>query len=101
MAKLRILGNRVMVKPVEEEEQTQGKIVLPDTAKEKPQEGIVVAVGPGKRTEDGELIKPEVSEGDRVIYAKYGGHEVEVDGEKHIILESDQIYAKVVPDERK
>jgi len=101
MAKLRILGDRVMIKPVEEEEKKEGKIVIPDTAKEKPQEGIVVAVGEGRRDEDGELMKPDVKEGDRVIYAKYAGHEVKVDDEEYIILDSDQIYAKVVPDEGK
>jgi len=101
MAKLRILGDRVMIKPVEEEEKKEGKIVIPDTAKEKPQEGIVVAVGEGRRDEDGEVIKPDVQEGDRVIYAKYAGHEVRVDDEEYIILDSDQIYAKVIPDEEK
>ncbi len=101
MAKLRILGDRVMIKPVEEEEKKEGKIVIPDTAKEKPQEGIVVAVGEGRRDENGELVKPDVQEGDRVIYAKYAGHEVKVDDEEYIILDSDQIYAKIVPDEEK
>lgn len=101
MAKLRILGDRVMVKPVEEEETKEGKIVIPDTAKERPQEGIVVAVGEGRKNEDGELEKPDVKEGDRVIYAKYAGHEVKIDDEDYIILDSDQVYAKIVPDEDK
>ena len=101
MAKLRILGDRVMIKPVEGEEKTEGKIVIPDTAKERPYEGIVVAVGEGRRNEDGELVKPDLKEGDRVIYAKYAGHEVKVDGEEYIILDTDQVYAKIVPDEEK
>ncbi len=93
--KVKVLGYRVMVKP-EEEEKTPGGIVLPETAKEKPQKGIVVAVGDGKRTEDGKLIKPDVEVGDKVIFGKYAGHEVTIDGEEYIILDADQVYGKLV-----
>ncbi len=94
---LRILGDRVMVKP-DEAEETQGGIVVPETAQEKPQRGTVVAVGEGKRGDEGDLVKPEVEVGDKVIFSKYGGHEVKVDGEEYLILDSDQIYAKIVED---
>lgn len=95
--KLRILGDRVLVKP-DEEEETQGGIVVPETAQEKPQRGTVIAVGEGRKDEEGNVIQPDVEEGDKVIYAKYGGHEVKVDGEEYIILDSDQLYAKIVED---
>ena len=72
--KLNPLADRVVVKPLEEKEQKKGGIIIPDTAKEKPQEGKVVAVGPGKVAESGERIKPEVKKGDRVLYGKYSGH---------------------------
>jgi chaperonin GroES len=94
---LRVLGDRVLVKP-EEQPSTAGGILIPETAKEKPQEGVVLAVGPGRRLKDGRVVKPDVEEGDRVVFAKYGGHEVEVDGEKLLILDSDQIYGKMVAD---
>ena len=97
MSKLRILGNRVLVKP-DEGHDMEGAIVLPETAKEKPQRGTVVAVGEGERDENGELVAPELKEGDRVVYSKYGGHTVKVDGEEHLILDVDQIYAKIVED---
>jgi chaperonin GroES len=95
MAKLRILGDRVMVKP-DKEEKSPGGILLPETAKEKPQKGTVIAVGPGRRDEKGNLIPVDLAEGDRVVFAKYGGHQITVDGEEYTILDADQVYAKIV-----
>ncbi|MCX8053891.1 MAG: co-chaperone GroES [Armatimonadetes bacterium] len=87
------LGDKVVVEPLEEEEKSPGGIILPDTAKKKPQEGVVVAVGPGKVLDDGSRGEMVVKEGDRVIYAKYGGTEVTVDGKEYVILDQDSIYA--------
>lgn len=87
------LGDKVVVEPLEEEEKSPGGIILPDTAKKKPQEGIVVAIGPGKVLEDGSRGEMAVKVGDRVIYAKYGGTEVTVDGKDYMILDQDSIYA--------
>ena len=96
--KLEPLGDRVVIKPIEREEVTKGGIIIPDTAKEKPQEGEIVAVGPGKLSEDGKRIKPDVKVGDRVIYARYAGTEVKVDDEEYIVLrESDILAKKFVP----
>ena len=92
--KLQPLGDRVVVKAVQREEKTKGGIVLPDTAKDKPQEGIVVAVGPGKLTEDGKRIAMDIAVNDKVIYAKYGGMEIKVDDEELIILRESDILAK-------
>lgn len=94
MADFRIkpLADRVVVKPAEAEEKTAGGIILPDTAKEKPIEGTVVAVGPGKTTDDGKLIKPEVKVGDRVLYGKYSGTEVTIDGEEYLIMRESDIF---------
>jgi len=94
--KLQPLADRLVVKPIEREEVTKGGIVLPDTAKEKPQEGEVVAVGPGRLTEDGKRIAMDVKVGDRVIYAKYGGTEIKIDDEELIILRESDILAKKV-----
>ena len=94
--KLRPLDDRVVVEPVEAEEMTAGGIVLPDTAKEKPQRGTVVAVGPGKLLDSGERGELSVAVGDEVIYGKYGGTEVEVDGGEVKILRESDILAKVV-----
>ena len=96
MAKLQPLADRVVVKPIEREEVTKGGIVLPDTAKEKPQEGEVLAVGPGRLSEDGKRIAMDVKVGDRVIYAKYGGTEIKVEGEELVILRESDILAKKV-----
>lgn len=85
---VRPLEDRILVRPEEGQETTISGIVIPDTAKEKPQEGVVLAVGPGKRNEDGELIALDVKEGDRVLYSKYGGTEITVDGEDLLILSS-------------
>jgi chaperonin GroES len=93
--KVRPLGSRVLVKPREEEEKTPGGIILPDTAKEKPQEGVVIAVGPGKLLENGERRPVSVKEGDIVIFSKYAGTEIKLNGEKHILLSVDDIYAVV------
>lgn len=92
--KLKPLEDRVVVKPIEAEEKTKSGIVLPDTAKEKPQEGEVVAVGPGK-FEDGKRVPMEVKVGDRVIYSKYGGTEVKVEGEEYLILSQRDVLAIV------
>jgi chaperonin GroES len=92
--KLQPLGDRVVVKAIQREEMTKGGIVLPDTAKDKPQEGIVIAVGPGKLTEDGERIAMDVAVNDKVIYAKYAGTEFKLDEEELIILRESDILAK-------
>ncbi|OGN99688.1 MAG: co-chaperone GroES [Chloroflexi bacterium RBG_13_51_52] len=93
-AKLQPLADRVLVKPTEKEEKTKSGIYLPDTAKEKPQEGEVVAVGPGKMTDDGKRIPLDLKVGDRVIYAKYGGTEIKIDDEEMMILRESDILAK-------
>jgi chaperonin GroES len=93
-AKLQPLADRVLVKPIEKEEKTKSGIYLPDTAKEKPQEGEVMAVGPGKVTDDGKRIPMDLKVGDRVIYAKYGGTEIKIDDEELIILRESDILAK-------
>ena len=92
--KFQPLGERVLVKPMAREEISRGGIVLPDTAKEKPQEGEVLAVGPGKRSEKGDYIPMDVAVGDIVLYAKYGGTEIKIDGQDHIILRESDILAK-------
>ncbi len=91
--KLKPLGGRVIVEPTEQEEMTAGGIILPETAKEKPQEGKILAAGPGERDEDGERIPMEVKVGDRVLYAKYSGTEVKMDGKKLLILRESDILA--------
>jgi chaperonin GroES len=98
MAKLKIrpLDDRVVVQPIEAEEKTAGGIVLPDTAKEKPQRGTVMAVGPGKLLDNGQRGTLSVTVGDQVIYGKYGGTDIEVDGEDVKILRETDILAKVV-----
>ena len=93
--KLKPLGGRVIVEPIEQEEMTAGGIILPETAKEKPQEGKILAAGPGDRDEDGERIPMEVKIGDRVLYAKYSGTEVKMDGKKLLILRETDILAVV------
>ncbi len=92
--KLQPLADRVIVKPIEREEVTKGGIVLPDTAKEKPQEGKVLAVGPGRLSEDGKRLAMDVAVGDVVVYTKYGGTEIKVDGEELVILRESDILAK-------
>ncbi len=91
--KLKPLGDRVVVRPIEKEEVTKSGLVLPDTAKEKPQEGEVVAVGPGKLGEDGKRLPMEVKEGDKVLFAKYAGTEVKMDDQEYLILRDTDILA--------
>ena len=93
---LQPLADRLVVKPIEREEVTKGGIVLPDTVKERPQEGKVIAVGPGRKSEDGNLIAMDVKVGDIVIYAKYGGTEIKIEDEELIILRESDILAKKV-----
>ncbi len=92
--KLEPLADRLVVRPIEKEEVTKGGIVLPDTVKEKPQEGEVLAVGPGRLSDDGKRIVMDVKVGDIVLYAKYGGTEIKVDGEELMILRESDILAK-------
>jgi chaperonin GroES len=89
------LGDRVIVKPSDPEEKTKGGIILPDTAKEKPIEGTIVAAGPGKTTDDGKLVKLGVKVGDKVLYGKYSGTEVMVEGEEYLIMRESDIFAIV------
>ena len=91
--KIRPVGDRVVVKPTQKEEVTKSGIVLPDTAKEKPQEGVVIAVGTGKLTDKGDRTPIEVKEGDRVLFAKYGGTEYKLDGEELVVLRESDILA--------
>lgn len=90
--KLKPLGDRVVVKPAAAEEKTAGGIILPDTVKEKPVEGTVVAVGPGKVTDDGKAIKMEVKVGDKVLFGKYSGTEVTINGEEYLIMRESDIF---------
>jgi len=89
------LGDRIVVKPIKREETTKGGIILPDTAKEKPQEGEVIAVGPGRLTDDGTRIEMEVKKGDKVMYAKYAGTEIKLDDEELLILRESDVLARV------
>jgi len=89
--KIRPLHDRIIVKRVEEEEKTKGGIIIPDTAKEKPMEGKVIAVGKGKILEDGKLQALDVKAGDRILFGKYSGTEVKIDGEEHLIMREDDI----------
>ncbi|MBK7230354.1 MAG: co-chaperone GroES [Ignavibacteriales bacterium] len=90
--KLKPLGDRVVVKPAAAEEKTAGGIILPDTVKEKPVEGNVVAVGPGRVADDGKAIKMEVKVGDKVLYGKYSGTEVTINGEEYLIMRESDIF---------
>jgi chaperonin GroES len=92
----RPLHDRVVVKRVEQEEKTKGGIIIPDTAKEKPQEGEVIAVGPGARNEDGELIALDVKAGDRVLFGKWSGTEVKIDGEDLLIMKESDLLGVIV-----
>ncbi len=89
--KVKPLGDRVLVQPIEAEEVQKGGIIIPDTAKEKPQEGKVVALGTGKRDEDGKNIPFEVKKGDRVLISKYGGTEIKIEGHDYLIMREDDI----------
>jgi chaperonin GroES len=88
---IRPLQDRVLVKRVDEEQKTKGGILIPDTAKEKPMEGEVIAVGNGKVLENGSKVTPEVKKGDRILFGKYAGTEVKIDGTEHLILREDDI----------
>jgi chaperonin GroES len=92
---LKPLGDRLIVEPIEQEEMTASGIVLPETAKEKPMQGKVLAIGPGARKEDGSRITMDVSQGDTVLYAKYAGTEVKIDGKKYLILKETDVLAVV------
>jgi len=89
--KIRPLQDRILIKRLDEEEKTKGGIIIPDTAKEKPQEGKVIAVGAGKVNEDGKLQPLEVKKGDRVLFSKYAGTEIDLDGEEHLIIREDDV----------
>jgi len=93
---LKPLGDRLIVEVLEEEEQTLSGIVLPDTAKEKPQRGNVLAVGPGHRDEDGKHVPMDVEEGDEIVFSKYGGTEIKVGADEYLILRESDVLAKVV-----
>ena len=93
---LKPLGNRVVVEPIEQEDVTAGGIVLPETAKEKPQKGTVLSVGPGERNEDGKYIPMDVKESDKVLFAKYSGTEIKVEGKKLLILKESDLLAIVL-----
>ena len=93
--KLKPLADRVIVKPIEEQEQKRGGIIVPDTAKEKPMQGDIVAVGPGKVNDDGKTLPLEVKTGDRILFGKYSGTEVEIDGQKLLVMRESDIYAIV------
>ena len=97
MSKLKLnpLADRVVVKAAEAEEKTKGGIILPDTAKEKPVEGTIVAAGPGKISDTGEVIKMTVKVGDKVLYGKYSGTEVTIDGEEYLIMRESDVFAIV------
>jgi chaperonin GroES len=93
--KVRPLNDRILVKRLEEEEMTKGGIIIPDSAKEKPAEGEIIAVGKGKVNDKGDRIKLDVKVGDRVLFSKYGGTDVKLDGEDHLIMREDDILAVV------
>jgi chaperonin GroES len=93
--KIKPLADRVVIKPSPAEEKSRGGIILPDTAKEKPVVGEVVAVGPGKVTDDGKTVKPEVKVGDMVLYGKYSGNEVTIEGDDYLIMREADIFAIV------
>lgn len=92
--KLQPLGDRVVVKPLENEQKTKSGIYIPDTAKEKPQEGEIIAVGPGRLTDDGQRIAIDLKVGDRVIYARYGGSEIKIDNQELVIMRESDILAR-------
>jgi chaperonin GroES len=93
--KLKPLADRVVVRALEAEEKTAGGLIIPDTAKEKPQQGEIIAVGPGKTGDDGKIIKLEVQVGDKILYGKYSGTEVRIDGEDYLIMRESDIFAIV------
>ncbi len=95
-SRIRPLQDRIIVKRIEEKEQkSAGGIIIPDTAKEKPQEGTVIAVGTGKRKEDGTILPLDVKKGDHILFGKYAGSEIKIDGEEHLILREDDVLGVV------
>ena len=92
---LKPLGSRVLVEPLEQDDITAGGIVLPETAKEKPQQGLIMAIGPGARDDDGKRIPMDVAKGDKILFAKYSGTEIKLDGKKYLILREEDILAIV------
>ncbi len=95
MTKIRPVGDRVVVKPAQREEVTKSGIVIPDTAKEKPQEGTIIAVGSGRLLDNGDRAPLDLSAGDRVLFAKYGGTEFKLDGEEYLVLKENDILAVI------
>src|SRR3989338_8579221 len=95
ISKVRPLEDNVLIEPLEREQLAASGIVIPDTSKEKPQEGKVIAVGPGKTTDEGKLIIPAVQVGDRVLYKKWGGNEIKIEGKEYLVVKSDDILAVV------
>jgi chaperonin GroES len=93
--KVRPLNDRIIVKRLEEEEKTKGGIIIPDTAKEKPIEGKVIAVGDGRITKEGKKIPMEIKKGDRVLFAKYGGAEIKMEGEEYLMMKEDDVLAVI------
>ena len=91
LKRIKPLSDRVLVKAIEKEQEKKGGIIIPDTAKEKPQEGEVIAAGPGKRDEQGKLIPMDVKAGDRILYGKYSGTEVKIEGQEYLIMHQDDI----------
>jgi len=98
--KIKPLGDRVLIERLEAEERSKGGIIIPDTAKEKPVEGRVVAVGEGKRTDDGKLIPMNVKAGDRIIYSKYAGSEVKIEDKEYLIMREEDILGIVVEEKK-
>jgi len=101
VTKFRPLHDRVVVRRVKEEEKSKGGIIIPDNAKEKPQEGEVIAVGPGERNEDGERLSPDVKTGDRILFGKWSGTEVTIDGEELLIMKESDIMGVIEAEEAK
>ena len=92
-AKIKPMADRVVIEPLEETEEMRGGLYIPDTAKEKPMQGTVIAVGPGRRSDQGELIEVELKEGDKILYGKYSGTEVTVDGNEYLIVRESDVLA--------
>ena len=99
--KIRPLYDRIMVKRIEEKETVQGGIIIPDTAKEKPQEGEVVAVGQGKRLEDGKIVPLDVKVGDRILFGKYSDSDIKLDGEEYMIMREDEVLGIIETNSKK
>lgn len=93
--KIKPLGDRILIKPSPADEKTKGGIILPDTAKEKPVVGEVVAIGPGRKSDEGKVILPEVKVGDKVLYGKYSGTETTIDGQEYLIMRESDVFAVV------